>query len=328
MNAQRMCPLCNENMRVRVSQGIEVDHCARCGGLWLDKGEFDPLVAHRFGKDASEAVLEHQSRPPRRCRRCGMLNHIGLVNCERCGAAIALNCPHDQSPMRIVEFSGLEFDHCPSCKGIWIDGDETKALARQERLKQAQQDSPAKVSRPSANSRVVCIGCGREVVLGLTIDDGGVRWCEHCVAAGKLRHSQPSIEPVAPPRAEPTTLPQEQVRCAGCGGMVDVINTVIAAEQRWCEQCFIHRRVPGADKEAESVLRYQAAQSFAAAKRRQDEDRYVVTTMAEARERRRTRLLGRRNRYLTPEEMHDAKVVVQHAFRKLRGLFSSKKPQD
>lgn len=40
------CPLCvDEALEPQVRNGVEVDRCPRCRGLWLDRGEIDKLVA-------------------------------------------------------------------------------------------------------------------------------------------------------------------------------------------------------------------------------------------------------------------------------------------
>jgi Zn-finger nucleic acid-binding protein len=39
-----LCPLCARPLRAVERQGVEIDHCADCGGFWLDQGELDSLV--------------------------------------------------------------------------------------------------------------------------------------------------------------------------------------------------------------------------------------------------------------------------------------------
>lgn len=39
------CPVCLEAELVpHIRDGIEVDHCPRCRGMWLDRGELDKLL--------------------------------------------------------------------------------------------------------------------------------------------------------------------------------------------------------------------------------------------------------------------------------------------
>ncbi len=38
------CPRCNIGMEKKTKQGITIDKCKKCGGLWLDKGEIERLI--------------------------------------------------------------------------------------------------------------------------------------------------------------------------------------------------------------------------------------------------------------------------------------------
>lgn len=39
-----------------------------------------------------------------------------------------LMCPNDNSPMQTLERSGVQFDMCPSCRGVWLDRGELEKL--------------------------------------------------------------------------------------------------------------------------------------------------------------------------------------------------------
>lgn len=39
-----------------------------------------------------------------------------------------LLCPNDNSSMRTVQRSGVEFDMCPTCRGVWLDRGELEKL--------------------------------------------------------------------------------------------------------------------------------------------------------------------------------------------------------
>ena len=38
------CPNCNETLVMADRQGVEIDYCPKCRGVWLDKGELDKLL--------------------------------------------------------------------------------------------------------------------------------------------------------------------------------------------------------------------------------------------------------------------------------------------
>ncbi len=56
-----------------------------------------------------------------------------------------LLCPNDNGPMQTVQRSGVEFDICPTCRGVWLDRGELEkmlATARQDMAGNAPTDTP------------------------------------------------------------------------------------------------------------------------------------------------------------------------------------------
>lgn len=49
-----MCPVCTVELRLADRQGIEIDYCPQCRGIWLDRGELEKLI------DRSTASFEDQ----------------------------------------------------------------------------------------------------------------------------------------------------------------------------------------------------------------------------------------------------------------------------
>jgi hypothetical protein len=43
------CPVCDVRLAVTDRQGVEIDHCPRCRGVWLDRGELDKLIERASG---------------------------------------------------------------------------------------------------------------------------------------------------------------------------------------------------------------------------------------------------------------------------------------
>ncbi len=40
------CPTCPDSaLLITERQGVEIDYCAKCRGVWLDRGELDKLIA-------------------------------------------------------------------------------------------------------------------------------------------------------------------------------------------------------------------------------------------------------------------------------------------
>ena len=38
------CPSCNETLLITERNGVEIDYCPKCRGIWLDRGELDKII--------------------------------------------------------------------------------------------------------------------------------------------------------------------------------------------------------------------------------------------------------------------------------------------
>lgn len=38
------CPTCNVQLSITDRQGVEIDYCPQCRGVWLDRGELDKII--------------------------------------------------------------------------------------------------------------------------------------------------------------------------------------------------------------------------------------------------------------------------------------------
>lgn len=101
----RECPRCAFPMRAVTRDGIELDHCLRCGGTFLDPGE----EAETLGMPASPEVW----------RTSSVTEELGLSR---------LRCPVDRTRMAAyaVAFGDrrVEVDLCGRCSGMWLDAEE------------------------------------------------------------------------------------------------------------------------------------------------------------------------------------------------------------
>ena len=48
-----ICPNCSYEMNIANKFGVEIDHCPRCKGVWLDRGELEKLtnIQDRYEED-------------------------------------------------------------------------------------------------------------------------------------------------------------------------------------------------------------------------------------------------------------------------------------
>jgi uncharacterized protein len=56
------CPICPETDLVMTErQGVEIDYCSKCRGVWLDRGELDKIIERSV---AAPAVVPAPNLPP------------------------------------------------------------------------------------------------------------------------------------------------------------------------------------------------------------------------------------------------------------------------
>lgn len=50
------CPICHVKLEMSERQGIEIDYCPQCRGIWLDRGELDKII------DRTQSVFQAQNQ--------------------------------------------------------------------------------------------------------------------------------------------------------------------------------------------------------------------------------------------------------------------------
>ena len=43
------CPVCNIELVMSNREGVEIDYCSQCRGVWLDRGELDKIIERSAG---------------------------------------------------------------------------------------------------------------------------------------------------------------------------------------------------------------------------------------------------------------------------------------
>ena len=123
---------------------LEIDGCRRCRGLWFDRGELERAVGRRLEMSALGGVTD------RKCARC----RRGLET--------------------LLTDDGIPIEHCPSCRGVFLDAGELAQLGAPE------AEAPAEEAlRGSVDFQ--CLEChGRfPVTQGNAMREGLV--CGNCV---------------------------------------------------------------------------------------------------------------------------------------------------
>lgn len=62
------CPVDNTTLVMSERQGIEIDYCPQCRGVWLDRGEIDKIIERSVAEESPRATDtrndQRDSRPP------------------------------------------------------------------------------------------------------------------------------------------------------------------------------------------------------------------------------------------------------------------------
>ena len=58
-----LCPACKTDLVMSERQNIEIDHCPKCRGVWLDRGELDKIIERSAGAPAAAAAPPPRSEP-------------------------------------------------------------------------------------------------------------------------------------------------------------------------------------------------------------------------------------------------------------------------
>lgn len=53
------CPVCSLPLKMSDRNGIEIDYCEKCRGVWLDRGELDKII-ERSGSHTASSQSAYQ----------------------------------------------------------------------------------------------------------------------------------------------------------------------------------------------------------------------------------------------------------------------------
>lgn len=128
----RRCPRCTFPLDVVTHNDVELDHCRRCGGTFLDPGEETEIL----GAPTSATVWKNSSA-------------------ARALGPSPLKCPEDNVPFTtyVVEFDDqrVEVELCERCAGMWLDAKECQTL-RDLLIEAGQSKKTTLTDQPSVRS--------------------------------------------------------------------------------------------------------------------------------------------------------------------------------
>lgn len=59
------CPIDNTDLQMTDRQGVEIDYCPKCRGVWLDRGELDKIIERSessLAKDLNAPIKEYEGK--------------------------------------------------------------------------------------------------------------------------------------------------------------------------------------------------------------------------------------------------------------------------
>ena len=112
------CLRCSSHMKKVDMEGVLVDLCENCKGVWLDVNELD-MLKYDDGKSPAELAAEVHHEVLAEKRR--LLTTVGM--CPKC----------QRQPLVPFIRSGVELDQCPACSGLFFDNGELQKILAAER---------------------------------------------------------------------------------------------------------------------------------------------------------------------------------------------------
>ena len=114
-----LCPKCVHEMETVSAEGIEIDRCAHCFGIWFDRLEKEDL---RKLKGAESVDVGDEFVGAR-------YDQIQQIDCPKCGTpALHVN----------VQEPTIRFEKCPTCGGSFFDAGEFRDYLEEEIIEQFQ----------------------------------------------------------------------------------------------------------------------------------------------------------------------------------------------
>lgn len=109
-----ICPACREDLVFLEVEGVELDLCLQCHGLWFDLEELEALFT-RAGSPGGGRALEQK-----------------LLSLPRTKSPEKRKCPRCDRRLVIVEAAAkpvpVPIDLCPHEHGMWFDAHELEAV--------------------------------------------------------------------------------------------------------------------------------------------------------------------------------------------------------
>lgn len=115
------CPRDGTHLARVIIEGVELDKCHKCDGIWCDRDEMEGLRDKKIAE--IEELLEQKYGNP--SYQEGKPD--GHMRCPRCG-----------EEARLIEYTvsygrPVNIDRCQKCYGVWLDDRELNAIVEEKK---------------------------------------------------------------------------------------------------------------------------------------------------------------------------------------------------
>lgn len=106
-----ICPRCKTALEVSKKEELDINICPKCGGMWLDRGEFKVMTA--------ESTVYREYELKKEYTRPSHENEFRYLACVRCGKHMIRE--------NFKKISGVIVDRCGN-HGVWLDPGELEKI--------------------------------------------------------------------------------------------------------------------------------------------------------------------------------------------------------
>ena len=114
----RRCPADDFTLRTETYEGVEIDRCPHCGGVWLDAGELEAIESNQDSdfRDVPTSKLDSVSAA------------VGMAQAASEAPRKCVACDSELVKKEYGMSSQIMIDSCPKGHGIWLDAGELSRL--------------------------------------------------------------------------------------------------------------------------------------------------------------------------------------------------------
>ena len=106
------CPKCKSRMENLAVEGIGVERCSNCHGMWFDLLGIESLAKKKAAAQLDTGAVEVGLK----------YNKIREIDCPKCNTRM--------TKMSDKDLPELAYEKCPVCYGVWLDAGEFRLYRR------------------------------------------------------------------------------------------------------------------------------------------------------------------------------------------------------